>query len=524
MKKYVTLAVILPALVGFSLLSASANAQSARPVNTLYASLKVGANAYGGELDGTGTDPVTGVRNNYGWLLNDLGFGLGAEVGYVLSEQWSAGLGLHAGTYPNLDRTDITNPNTGDIGQLNSGTAVVQLTTLVRFSPVSFRSVSPYAQAGVVLAVGQGREILTDSGILGAGPQIGIGAEFSFHPQSAFFIEVTGSRLYPDGAIDNSNPGELSLPWADNADYDATLQYAAGIRYYLKKGGRRVFVETSCPSSLSAGELGMFTVSANADASSPVSFTWSFGDGQAATGMTNDHAFSSPGTYTVSLSAEGPLNEQMASCVVQVSDPVSPPSFVTCTLEPSPVNVDQTIEVNAEIDGPHGYAVEVSFGDSTSAHDLPAQHSYSRAGEYEVNVTAHNASGSDTCVLRVSVGDTFCEQLAELSPVYFNHNSILLDHESRQRLDTNLASTLLCPDVCIFVAGYAGPSESDHVILSTQRASAVAQYYNDESRVRSRGRGLYVDPAGAGRLDVVQLHPNVVESIPVACASIDLME
>jgi len=523
MRNRVTCHVGPPAVAVFCLLITFANAQPVRPTNTIFVSLELGAVAYGGELDGTGTDPVTGNRDNYGWLLSNLGAGLGAEAGYQFSEQWSAALGLHLGFYPNLDRSDASNPFTGVVGQqLNEGTAVSQFFGLIRFSPVSFGKVSPYAQAGVVLALGQGREPVTDSRIVGFGPQLGIGAEFSFRDQIGFFLEVTGSTISPDGAVDNSNPSENSLPWADNADYDATMQYAAGIRYYLRKGGSRVSVQASCPSSLFEGEAGAFTAMSNPDATTPLFYTWNFGDGSSAAGMTSEHAFGAPGTYTVSLAADGPLNEDTASCLVLVVEPDIPPTFANCSIAPSPANIGETIHVNAEITGPSVYDVEIDFGDSTTADNLPAQHSYGQPGAYTVTVTAHNAAGSDTCTSTLLVGDAYCEQFIELSPVYFDNNSIQLSDEALQSLSANLAALRICRNICVAVNGYAGRTEEEQMNLSILRAEAVGRYYNDDSRIRVRGRGVYVDPIGAGRFDVDQLDPKVVESIPVQCSLLDI--
>ncbi len=215
----------------------SATAAQTIPERSLYFSLKAGATAYGGELDGTGTDDE-GVRSNYGWMFGDLGLGLGLETGYRLNTQWSFGIGFHIGTYPNLDRADAWDPSTGTFGVLNEGTLVSQLHGVGRFSPVAFGRVHPYAQAGFALVFGQGRQNTTDSRILGFGPQIGLGAEVPVRDRIAVFLEVTGSRIYPDEAFDNSNPGLFEQLSADNADFDAIMHYSVGIRMYSTERSR----------------------------------------------------------------------------------------------------------------------------------------------------------------------------------------------------------------------------------------------------------------------------------------------
>ena len=215
----------------------SATAAQMVPERSYFFSLKASANAYGGELDGTGTDDE-GVRSNYGWMFRDLGVGLGLEAGYRFNTQWSFGIGFHIGSYPNLDRADQQDPSTGAVGAFNEGTSVSQLHGVGRFFPVALGRVHPYAQAGFAVVFGKGRENATDSRILGFGPQLGLGAEVPVRDRLAVFFEVTGSRIYPDGAVDNSNPDLFEQPWADNAAFDALMHYSVGIRIHSESNPR----------------------------------------------------------------------------------------------------------------------------------------------------------------------------------------------------------------------------------------------------------------------------------------------
>ena len=532
MKNHLTCGVVSAVTGILWLLPFCTEAQPIRDFDSFYVSLRFGANAYGGELDGTGTN-ANGVRSEYGWLFSDLGLGLGTEAGYRFSQQWSAGIGLHVGAYPNLDRSDADNPHTGIIGQLNSGRMVSQLYGLGRFSPVMVGPVSPYAQAGIALVVGQGREPSSNSRILGYGPTVGAGVELPIGGRSHAFIEVSGSLVFPDDAVDSSDPGGQSLPWADNAAYDATLQYTAGLRFFFRRDvrdvGNRVSVQAVCPDRLRVGQPGVFAATSNPEAEPTVFFTWTFGDGTSAAGMTNTHVFIVPGTYSVTLEASGPVNVDTHSCIVQVDEPASPPALVACYARPRLANVEQEIEVTAEILGPHTDSIEIDFGDSTTAESIPAQHAYTEPGMYEVTISARNSAGSDTCVTTVTVAENLCAQLAiqnpqfALYPVHFDTNSAQLSADARASLDANTAILRGCINVCVAINGYADRGEEDHHVLSTMRAEAVARHYSDDSRVRIRGRGVYSD-AHPDRPRRAEVDPRVVESMPVECGRLDLLD
>ena len=82
----------------------------------------------------------------------------------------------------------------------------------------------------------------------------------------------------------------------------------------------------SAPASGIAGTPLSFSASPF-DVWSPVSVSWSFGDGSSADGTVVSHAYAGPGTYTVTVKAIDAVgNEATTSRTVQVSAPPSPPS------------------------------------------------------------------------------------------------------------------------------------------------------------------------------------------------------
>jgi len=89
-------------------------------------------------------------------------------------------------------------------------------------------------------------------------------------------------------------------------------------------GGLPRLSSISVPGAGATGQSLAFSAAAF-DTWSPVQIGWSFGDGQSATGAAASHAFSAPGTYNVTVTAQDAAgNTATETRAVQVSSPVSP--------------------------------------------------------------------------------------------------------------------------------------------------------------------------------------------------------
>ena len=444
--------------------------QAQRPSKTLFIAARGGAAAYGGELDGTGV--VFGDPNSeLGWLFSDLGFGAGGEIGYQFDQHLGFAIGVLYGKYANLDRTNAFNPNTGAIGQLNTAEDVTQFQALFRYMPWPSSALTPYIQFGGVVASGQGQDA-TGSSITGYGPHLGGGLDLQLGRQLSLFLELSTAFIFPDDAVDNSNPGATTLPFGDDADFDNLNLYGGGLRFFFRGPGVNVDVMADCASELNEGQSGSFTASSNPDATGPVSYSWNFGDGTSGTGMTASHAYSTAGSYTVSVTAQGPYNSDTDTCLVNVVEVTEPPT-ASCRVSPSAADIGQTVTVSGTIGGTEPYTVNVDFGDGASASSLPATHSYSDPGTYTVTVTATNAYGSDSSTCAVSVGDAFCDEVTELNMVLFDYEMSSLSSEARTRLDENVDVLTRCPIICLVINGYADDQERDKLRLSERRADEV---------------------------------------------------
>ncbi|MCH7975907.1 MAG: PKD domain-containing protein [Bacteroidetes bacterium] len=498
--------------------------QAQRPSKTLFIAVRGGATAYGGELDGTGVS-YGNPDSELGWLTSDLGAGAGAEIGYQFDQHLGFALGFFYGKYTNLDRDDaIVNGITGARGLLNpDGNEVTQIQALFRYMPWPSSKLTPYIQFGGVVARGQGQE--TDgSGVTGYGPHLGGGLDLQLGRHLSLFAELSTAFIFPDDAVDNANPGgnTLFLPGGDDADYDNLNMYGGGLRYFFRGPGNRVNVMADCSSELNVGQSGSFTASSNADATGPVSYAWNFGDGTSGTGMTASHAFSAPGSYTVSVTAQGPYNSDTDTCLVNVIDVLS---VTNCRVSPSRADIGQTVTVNADVTGSEPREVTVDFGDGDTADSLPATHSYSDPGTYTVTITATNATGSDSTTCTVTVGDVFCDEVTELNTVYFDYEMSSLSSEARGRLDENIEVLTRCPNICVVINGYADDQERDKLRLSERRADEAQAYYVangiDESRIVARGLGEHPDSNSKEDPGPGDRNARRADSIPVDCSRLD---
>ncbi len=164
-------------------------------------------------------------------------------------------------------------------------------------------------------------------------------------------------------------------------------------------GNPPVAAFTSSPVSPAAGQAVTFT---DRSTGSPESWQWTFGDGSTSTVQSPAHAFTSAGTYTVTLTARNAAGTSTVSQAVLVAAPSAAPvaSFYRTA---SAVLAGQTIGfADTSTGSPTSWSW--SFGDgSTSASRNPG-HAYAAAGTYTVSLTVANAGGSSVQTGAVTVG------------------------------------------------------------------------------------------------------------------------
>ena len=125
--------------------------------------------------------------------------------------------------------------------------------------------------------------------------------------------------------------------------------------------------------------------------------SWDFGDGGTSTEQNPSHTYSSAGTYTVSLTATGPLGNDTktrTSYITASSQPVAAPTAdfsATPTSGAAPLTVQFTNATTGSVT-----SWSWSFGDGGTSAEQNPSHTYNSTGIYTVSLTATGPGGSNT--------------------------------------------------------------------------------------------------------------------------------
>ena len=146
---------------------------------------------------------------------------------------------------------------------------------------------------------------------------------------------------------------------------------------------------TYSPGSPTAGQTIYFS---DTSTNTPTSWAWSFGDGGTSTARNPTHAYASPGTYLVTLTATNAAGSDDASTSLGVTPPAAPvAAFAFSPLSPI---VGQSISFSDQSSGgPTAWLW--TFGDGTSSASSNPVKTYAVAGTYTVTLQVSNAYGSN---------------------------------------------------------------------------------------------------------------------------------
>lgn len=154
---------------------------------------------------------------------------------------------------------------------------------------------------------------------------------------------------------------------------------------------RLALAPTASPNPVTVGRVISFNAGASGGVS-PITCTWTFGDGGTATGCSATHTYSRAGTFVVSVTATDPNNFDANATV---SERVNPPPQVSATASPRTTNVGVAVSFFATAsEGTGSFLFVWDFGDgSPPGSGNSASHVYARAGAFVVFVTATDSTG-----------------------------------------------------------------------------------------------------------------------------------
>jgi PKD repeat protein len=250
-----------------------------------------------------------------------------------------------------------------------------------------------------------------------------------------------------------------------------------------------VIQSLDAPEALETNETGTFEASINEDADEPLTYTWDFGDGSSGSGLLANHAYRSPGTYTVTFTASNEAGEVSQQTEVTVTRPPQPARITTINATPNPAEEGQTVQFSSNVRGDTPVTYNWDFGDGSTGSGTSASHTYSEPGSYTVTLNASNDVGEDSRTLSLTVEPSLppiCTSVSEFNAAFFGRNSSTLTDEAQSALQENLDILSQCPNLSVRVEGFAAPGERSVSSLSEDRARAVAQFYEDNGIVAGR--------------------------------------
>ncbi len=149
-------------------------------------------------------------------------------------------------------------------------------------------------------------------------------------------------------------------------------------------------------SNVTSGNLPLHVAFTDKSTGTLTTWNWSFGDGTYSTQQNPVHTYSKSGYYTVTLTASNSAgsNSTTKASYIKVTETVTKPvvSFWgSRTSGTAPLTIGFT---DSSTGSPTAW--NWSFGDGTYSTVRSPRHTYSKAGNYTVTLTASNAAGSGT--------------------------------------------------------------------------------------------------------------------------------
>jgi PKD repeat protein len=237
-------------------------------------------------------------------------------------------------------------------------------------------------------------------------------------------VNLLPGEQSPETAVLDPAAGSIYIGTVDSPALIVKLNTAA---FNLKPTANFTF----SPTNPTTGQLVNFDASSSTDPGGfIISYRWTFGDGSTSTfGPFTQHSYSSPGSYTVTLTIVDNGNlSSVATQTITVSAPDIPP---TAQFTFSPLN--PTAGTLVSFDGsqsrdPDGFIISYvwSFGDNATLFGGSfAQHTYFTAGNYTITLTVtDNAGLRGTASARITVSPRLQHDVA-VTGVFPNFNTAI---------------------------------------------------------------------------------------------------
>ncbi len=150
-------------------------------------------------------------------------------------------------------------------------------------------------------------------------------------------------------------------------------------------------------------ELGsLTTLTATVTAGWPVTYTWTFGDGDSGEGAVVTHTYLTVGVFTATVSAWNSVNALTTTTSVLIEDV---PIAGLTAVNDSPTELGSLTALTASVTAGSNVVYEWDLGDGSNAAGATVDHEYLDVGVYTAVVTASNGVGPVTASTTVTVTD-----------------------------------------------------------------------------------------------------------------------
>ena len=288
---------------------------------------------------------------------------------------------------------DSYNWNFGD-GQLGAGQIVTHTFT------------SPGEYQARLLVVGPGGQSEARTTITVVRPPDAPVASFTANPISGNIpltvqFDASGSTGQINSYIWNFGDGQSGDGTSPSHTFTAPGTYTVELTVTGPGGTSAISAAVSATEPLAPPQAAFEVVTAgthaplevefiNQTSGEGLTFNWDFGDGQTSAERDPRHTFTNPGTYTVTLTAQGPGGTDSEQRAIEVA--AAPAVEAAFTVNPPGGVAPLTVQLEA-VQAPNLVAYDWAFSDGGTATGPSASYTFQNPGDYTVALTVTGADG-----------------------------------------------------------------------------------------------------------------------------------
>ena len=202
--------------------------------------------------------------------------------------------------------------------------------------------------------------------------------------------DINTDLIIPVSLISGTNTLKISM------DDDTEGSFAIIINAF-SEAPTAAFTTTPTPATGPVPLTVAFDASASTDPDNDIAtYFWDFGDGNTGTGITTSHEYTTPGTFTATLTVTDVFGlTGTATASIEVTDPnTAPVADILFGPSSSLIPFTASFDGSASIDAENNIAsYDWDFGDGNAGTGITTTHEYTTGGVFTVTLTVTDAFG-----------------------------------------------------------------------------------------------------------------------------------